>query len=420
MRVLSRVVDSLIKPVAMRALLAWERRESGVAYDPTSAEVRSDPYATYRRLRSTDPVHRMRLVNAWALTRYRDVEAVLRDHRRFGNADRIFVETVPLSLLDIDPPAHTRLRLLVSKAFTPRAVARLDARVQEITAALLDRVSGQERFDLVAALGYPLPVTVIAEMLGVRAGDQDRFEEWSNALALSVDPILGADQVDAVKQATDEAYAYFETIIEERRRAPREDLVSALLAAEEEGDRLSHEEMLAVMLLILVAGNETTRNLIGNGMLALLRNPSQLQRLRDHPDLLDAAVDEMLRYDSPVQLNGRFVREDVEIGGKRFRAGQRVITMIGAANRDPEVFDDPETMDICRPEKSHLSFGRGIHYCLGAALAVLEARTAFAALLDRFSAIRLAEEPRHREGMVLRGVERLWIEVERNPTRSSR
>jgi cytochrome P450 len=191
--------------------------------------------------------------------------------------------------------------------------------------------------------------------------------------------------------------------------------VSALLDAEEEGDRLSHEEMLAVMLLILVAGNETTRNLIGNGMLALLRNPGQLQRLRDHPDLLDAAVDEMLRYDSPVQLNGRYVREDVEIGGKRIRAGQRVLTMIGAANRDPEIFDDPETMDICRRQKSHLSFGRGIHYCLGAALAVLEARTAFAGLLDRFSAIRLADEPRHREGIVLRGVEHLWIEVERAP-----
>ena len=415
MRVLSKVANRLIKPVAMRGLLAWERHESGVAYDPTSAEVRTDPYATYRRLRSTDPVHRMRLIDAWALTRYRDVEAVLRDHRRFGNADRIFVETIPLSLLDIDPPAHTRLRLLVSKAFTPRAVARLSARVQEITAELLERVAGQDRFDLIAALGYPLPVTMIAEMLGVRAGDQDRFEEWSNVLALSVDPILGGDQVEHINQAADDAYAYFETIIEERRRAPQEDLVSALLDAEEEGDRLSHEEMLAVMLLILVAGNETTRNLIGNGMLALLRNPDQLRRLRDHPDLLDAAVDEMLRYDSPVQINGRYVREDVEIGGKRIRAGQRVLTMIGAANRDPEIFDDPETMDICRRQKGHLSFGRGIHYCLGAALAVLEARTAFAGLLDRFSAIRLAEEPRHREGIVLRGVEHLWIEVERAP-----
>jgi hypothetical protein len=236
-------------------------------------------------------------------------------------------------------------------------------------------------------------------------------ENLIKPVALSVDPILGPDQVADVKRAADEAHAYFETIIEERRREPRDDLVSALLAAEEEGDRLSHDELLAVMLLILVAGNETTRNLIGNGMLALLRNPDQLELLRDQPELMDAAVEEMLRLDSPVQLNGRYVREDVEIGGKRIRAGQRVITLIGAANRDPEVFADPDRMDIRRPHNSHLSFGRGIHYCLGAPLAALEVRTAFTALLDRFSEIRLAEEPRHRQGIVLRGVEQLWIEV---------
>ena len=412
MGLISRTVETLVKPLAVRALLAWERRESGVAYDFTSSAVLADPYDTYRRLREIDPVHRLRLVKAWVLTRYEDIEGVLRDHRRFGNAGRILVETVPLSLLEVDPPEHTRLRALVSKAFTPRAVAMLHTRIKEITAGLLDAVAGKDRFDLMAALAYPLPVTVIAEMLGVRARDMDRFEQWSNALALSVDPLLSRDQIRIVKSATEQAYEYFESIIDERRRAPREDLVSGLLAAEEAGDRLSHEELLAVTLLILVAGNETTRNLIGNGMLALLRHPDQLQLLRHDATLLDSAVDELLRYDSPVQLNGRLVREDVEIGGKLIRAGEVVISAIGAANRDPEVFDYPETLDIERQETSHLSFGRGIHYCLGAPLALLEARVAFAALLDRFASIRLADEPRHRQGVVLRGVEHLWIEVE--------
>ena len=412
MHLMAAVVENLIKPTVLRGLLAWERRESGVAYDFISEEAKTDPYPNYRRLRTLDPVHRMRTIDAWALTRYRDVEAVLRDHARFANTDRVFVETISMSLLELDPPAHTRLRLLVSKAFTPRAVARLHGRIQQITDEMLDAVAGMQRFDLVSALGYPLPVTVIAEMLGVRPRDLDLFKGWSNVLALSVNAILTTEEVRAIKRAADEAYAYFETIIDERRRQPRDDLVSALLAAEEEGDRLTREEMLAVMLLILVAGNETTRNLIGNGTLALLRNPGELRRLREDPGLLDSAVEELLRYDSPVQLDDRTVREDVEIGGRSIRAGKRVVAIIGAANRDPEMFDDPDTLDIGRGEKSHLSFGRGIHYCLGAALAVLEARIAFASLLDRFPSIRLAAEPRYRDNVVLRGLDELWIEVE--------
>ena len=407
------MISKLVQPLAVRALLAWERLESGVAYDLTSTRVMADPYETYRRLRTTDPVHRLRLVDAWALTRYRDADAVLRDHKRFGNAGRILVETIPLSLLDMDPPEHTRLRALVGKAFTPKAVAMLRPHIEEITRGLLDAVAGKDQFDLVAALAYPLPVTIIAEMLGVRPRDRDRFEEWSNVIALSVDPLLGRGQIDRIRKAAEEAYAYFETIIDERRRRPREDLVSALLAAEEEGDRLTHEELLAAMLLILVAGNETTRNLIGNGMLALLNHPDQLQLLRDHPNLLEPAIDELLRYDSPVQLNGRSAREDIEIGGKRIRAGDVVIAVIGAANRDPELFENPDVLDIRRRDKSHLSFGRGIHYCLGASLALLEARIAFSALLERYPSIRLAHEPHHRHAVVVRGVQHLWLDVRR-------
>ena len=405
-------VANLVRPIAMQVLLARERLESGVAYNPVSEEVATDPYAVYRRLRDKDPVHRMRLVDAWVLTRYEDADAMLRDHDRFSAEDRRFYDVGLTTMLDIDPPDHTRLRALVSRAFTPRSVSRWHERVQEITDRLLDAVAGQDRFDLIAALGYPLPVTVIAEMLGVPAEDMDRFERWSNDIALVVEPILTRGQVENVRRASEELFTYFETIVEARRRNPRDDLVSALLAAEEEGDKLSREELLSTMLLILIAGNETTRNLIGNGMLALLRHPDQLQRLRDEPGLLEPAVDELLRYDSPVQLDGRVVREDLEMGGKRLRAGQKAIALIGAANRDPEAFENPEALDIGRKGRSHLSFGRGIHYCLGASLAVKEARVAFRGLLDRFPSIRLAAEPDYRDGIVLRGVESLWIEVE--------
>ena len=405
-------VAGLVKPVAMQALLAYERLESGVAYNPVSEEASRDPYAVYRRIRDKDPVHRMRLVDAWVLTRYEDADAMLRDHARFSNEGRRFHDTGLTTLLDIDPPDHTRLRALVARAFTPRSVRSWHERVQAISDRLLDAVAGEDRFDLIAALGYPLPVTVIAEMLGVPADDMDRFEGWSNDIALIVEPILTPAQVERVRRATEELFAYFETIVEARQREPRDDIVSALLAAEEEGDKLSREELLSTMLLMLVAGNETTRNLIGNGMLALLGHPDQLQRLRDGPDLLEPAVDELLRFDSPVQLNGRVLREDLELGGKRQRAGEKVIALLGAANRDPAAFEDPDALDIGRKEKSHLSFGRGIHYCLGASLAILEARIAFRGLLDRFPSIRMAAEPRYRDGFVLRGVESLWIEVE--------
>ena len=405
-------VASLVKPVAMQVLLAYERLESGVTYNPVSDEVARDPYAVYRRLRERDPIHRMRLVDAWVLTRYEDADAVLRDHARFSAEDRRFHDVGLTTMLDIDPPDHTRLRALVSRAFTPRSVRSWHGRVQAISDRLLDAVADQDRFDLIAALGYPLPVTVIAEMLGVPAEDMDRFEGWSNDIALIVEPILTPAQVEGVRRATEELFAYFETIVEARQREPRDDIVSAMLAAEEEGDKLSREELLSTMLLILVAGNETTRNLIGNGMLALLRHADQVQRLRDEPGLLEPAVDELLRYDSPVQLDGRVVRENLELGGKRLRAGEKVIALLGAANRDPAAFENPDALDIARSEKSHLSFGRGIHYCLGASLALLEARIAFRGLLDRFPSIRLAAEPRYRDGIVLRGVESLWIEVE--------
>ncbi len=413
MALIPRTLKRALRPVLSPALLAWERMESGVSYDPTSGSILSDPYETYDRLRTKDPVHRMRLINGWVLTRYEDVDMVLRDHRRFSKDDG--QEDEYRSMLHHDPPDHTRLRSLVSKAFTPRAVRELHPRVRRIVDELLEDLDGKDRFDLIESLAFPLPVTVIAEMLGVPSQDMDRFNVWSNDISLTIEPSLRDDQIRRVERASEELYAYFESIIEQRRGEPQDDMITALLNAEDEGDRLTHEELLGTLVLLLVAGNETTRNLIGNGMRALLKHPDQLRKLRDNPDLLDSAINELLRYDSPVQLDGRLVHNDVEVAGRQIHAGQRILCAIGAANRDPSAFTEPDKLDIERSESSHIAFGRGIHHCLGAPLAMLEARAAFSALLDRFSHIELVSEPVYRKQVVLRGVEKLWVEVERSP-----
>ena len=414
MTTVPRMLRNMLRPAVIRALLAWERLESGISYNPTSAKLKANPYEKYRELRALDPVHRLRLINAWVLTEYQDVDAILRDHKRFSREYGDYK-----SMLNSDPPDHTRLRGLVSKAFTPRSVAELKPRIRQIVDDLLDDVADRDRFDLVESFAYPLPVIVIAEMLGVPSQDMDRFKAWSNDVALTVEPTVNDRQIQRIQRSGGELRDYFDGIIEQRRREPQDDMITALIAAEDEGDRLTHEELLSTLDLLLVAGNETTRNFIGNGMLALLRHPDQLQRLRDDPGLLDSAIDEILRYDSPVQLNGRMAIEDMEIGGKRIRAGQRVIGLLGAANRDPSVFADPDKLDVGRREKSHLSFGRGIHHCLGAPLAILEGRIAFSSLLERFSSIRLLQEPEYRDQVVLRGVKELWIEVQRPPANAA-
>ena len=418
MTISSSTVRKAFRRIARTVLLTWEWVESGVTFDLSSEAVRANPYATYERLRRKDPVHYSRLAGGWVLTRYEDAQAVLLDHHRFSNMQGRSDYGQDASLLDLDPPDHTRLRSLVSKAFTPRTVAEQAARVQQIVDDLLEATGDLERFDLIDVLAFPLPVIVIAEMIGVPTEDLAQFKEWSNAIVLSLEPARSEEQVRRFRRASEELYEYFEGIIAQRREEPKDDLISALLAAEDEGDKLSHLELLATLELLLVAGNETTRNLIGNGMLALLRNPGELERLRQDPALLDTAIDELLRYDSPVQLDGRYLLEDVEIGGKKLRAGEQVVAAVGAANRDPAAFSNPETLDVGRKEKSHISFGRGIHYCLGASLAVLEARIAFATVLKQFSSIRLAAEPEYRPQVVLRGVEALWVEVERAPAPS--
>ena len=408
-----QVARSVLKSAIIPALTAWERVESGVSYNPISAKTRAYPFDKYEELRRKDPVHRLRTISAWVLTQYEDANAVLRDDSRFSRD--YGGKSAYRSMLDSDPPDHTRLRTLVSKAFTPLSVADLAPRIQQIVDDLLDATEGRDRFDLIDAFAYPLPVIVIAEMLGVPSEDIEVFRSWSNDIALSVEPTVNDEQQRRIEESGEKLYDYFEGIIEQRRRNPQDDMITALIAAEDEGDRLTHEELLATLLLLLVAGNETTRNLIGNGTLALVRNPDQLERLRNEPDLIDSAINEMLRYDSPVQLDGRMATEEVEIGGKLIKPGQRAICLLGAANRDPSVFTNPDVFDIGRQEASHIAFGRGIHYCLGAPLAILEGRIAFSSLLNRFSSVTLLSEPEYREQVVLRGVKELWIEVERSP-----
>ncbi|MXY60356.1 MAG: cytochrome P450 [Chloroflexi bacterium] len=410
MNSLGRAFSAVVRPLAMRALLARERIESGVAYNPLSPGLRADPYSVYEELRRKDPVHRMRLQDAWVLTDYADVDMVLRDSQRFGNAGREFGYIPQVSMLDLDPPEHTKIRALVSHGFTPRSVAALEPRIREMVDSLLSKVKGKERFDLIADLAFPLPVIVIAEMLGVPPEDREQFNEWSNTVSLIVDPLLDERQVSQVQQAVDEVFTYFEGVAEERRRDPKDDLVSALVTAEVDGERLERDDLLVNLLLVLVAGNETTRNLIGNGTLALLHNPGELQRLRDDPALVTGAVDELLRFDSPVQLDSRIARESIELRGKQIAPGQRVICLLGAANRDPQAFTDPERLDVSRSAANHLAFGRGIHYCLGSPLARLEGRVAFEALVPRLGNLRLAEEPRYRNQVTLRGLESLWLE----------
>ncbi len=413
MTVGTQLVRRFFEPAAVRTMLAWERLESGVSYHPGAEAAIADPYPIYERMRQKDPVHRMRLIDAWALTRYRDVDRMLRDHATFSSAVLSSVQrkTGLSSMLGTDPPDHSRLRALVSQAFTRRAIEGLRPRIEQVAAELVGAAARRREFDLMAALAYPLPVIVIAEMLGIPPSDLALFEQWSNAIALNVEPMLDDDGVARVQNATGELTEYFEGIIRQRRSDPKGDIISGLLAAEEAGDRLTHEELITTLILLLAAGNETTRNLIGNAMLALLSHPDELQLLRDNPQLMGSAVTEFLRYDAPVQIDGRTATVDVEFGGKRIKAGQAVLGLIGAANRDPDVFDDPDTLDIRRRGAMHLSFGRGIHYCLGAPLAILEGRIALEAVLRTFGTIRLVREPSRRLQTVLRGPRQLWVEV---------
>ncbi len=411
-------LQRLLRPLILNTILIRERYQTGVTYNPLSRRVFTDPYPAYAALRTRDPVHWSRLSGAWVVSRYEDIDAVLRDHRRFSNDFEHRTPSrrrrgqlnpaVDKSMLFVDPPDHTRLRSLVSKAFTPKTIETMELRVRQIMSDLLDQIPDPASFDLMQAIADPLPVIVIAELIGVPPEDRAQFKVWSDQRARTLEPTITARERDIAAEAGKALRDYFLGIISERRAAPRDDLISALVAVEEAGDKLTEDEMMVMLRLLLVAGNETTTNLIGNGMLALLRHPEQLQRLRQQPDLMPAAIEELLRYDSPVQTDIRTALEDLELGGKHIHKGQGVLLLIGSANRDPEVYRDPDRLDFARHAASHIAFGRGIHHCLGAPLARLEGRIAFEMLLERFDDIRLlTDRPPFKDHVVLRGLETL-------------
>jgi len=387
-----------------------------------------DPHALNRRLREEGPVRPVVLprgLQVWIVSRYADVRAALADsrlHKDSRDIDDLFAkhstnserfvgggEALISHMLNSDPPDHERLRRLVNKAFTSRRIELMRPRIEEITSGLIAAIGPKADVDLLDAFAFPLPITVICELLGVPTEDRDDFRNWSNLL------LSGGAQPGEIQQAAIDMATYLSDMITTKRAEPGEDMMSALVAALDDGDRLSNDELIAMAFLLLVAGHETTVNLIANGVLALIDNPEQMAELRADRSLVPGAIEEFLRFESPVKnATLRYTVEPTEIAGVTVPAGEFVVLGLGSANRDPNRYPDPDALDIKRDTSGHMAFGHGIHYCLGAPLARLEAEVAFNHLLDAYEEIELtvpADELRWRTGMIIRGLERFPVRL---------
>ena len=387
----------------------------------TDPDVIADPYPLLRELRETSPVHKTGFSDFWVLTRFEDCRAALRD-QRLGSpepgeeAPSLLASTRQRrpdgtrSLLFLNPPDHTRIRSLVSRAFTPRRVEHMRPAVRAMTEELLDAVAEAGECDLIDKLAFPLPANVISELVGVPVADRDWLRPLVSDLAATLEPNRRPGEAERAEAASIKVNQYLNDLIDRRRAEPADDLLSGLIAASDGEDRLSQPEVAVTVSLIYAAGFETTMNLIGNMVHTLMRHPDQLARLRADRSLVPSAVDEVLRFEPPVQIDGRFVRADTEIGGHLIPQGHGVLTLLGAANRDPAAIDDPDRFDVGRSEVPMLSFGSGIHYCLGAALARLEGQVVLEALLDRFSTwTALHDNPPWKDRLTLRGLASLPV-----------
>jgi hypothetical protein len=392
-------------------------------FNPLSPDFIRDPYPHYERLRTTDPMH-VTALGSFVASRHAEASLVLRD-KRFGKdyvertirrygpdiMEQPVFRSMSHWMLQQDPPDHTRLRGLVVKAFTARRVEDMRPRIQQIVDQTLDAIAGQGHMDLIEDFAFRLPVTIICDMLGIPEDHREVFYKSSRDGGRLLDPVqLTPAEIEKGNAGNAMAQMYFQQLFELRRRNPGDDLVTQLVQAEEDGSKLSNEELTANIILLFGAGHETTVNLIGNGLLALHRNPDQLALLKSNPALITNAIEEFLRYDSSVQMSGRVALEDVEVGGKKIPKGESVLCLLGSANRDPAVYPDrPDRLDIIRPNVRPLSFGGGIHFCLGAQLARIEAEIAISTLLRRLPELRLdnAEDPEWRPTFVLRGLKAL-------------
>ncbi len=391
-------------------------------YHLLDPEVLANPYPLYHRLRAEDPIHWDPFLHAWVVTRYADVVHVLYHFsaRRTPTPEQLsamglaalnpIAQVMVRQMLFLDPPDHTRLRALASAAFTPRRVERLRSHIQEIMNGLLDALVSRGQMDLIADFASPAPAIVTAEMLGVPVEDHEQLKEWSADFA----EMLGnfqhnPDRFPKVLRSVEEMCSYFRSAMQEQRLHPREGLVSAMMEAEVDGAKLTEDEIIANLIVTMVGGQETTTNLIGNGLLTLLRNPAEMERLRADSSLIPSAVEELLRYESPSQHTARLAPSDIEMGGKKIRERQAVIAVMGAANRDPERFPDPDRLDIARQDNRHLAFGWAAHFCFGAALARLEGQIAFEAILGRLPNLTLDPTPPlvWRDNLGLRGLNAL-------------
>ena len=398
-----------------------------VTYNPFEPGFTDNPYPQYAAMRATDPVH-LTPLDFWVLFNYEDVARFLKDptlsvedaNARPTAFDQMILDAVgdraergSHSMLNLDPPDHTRLRKLVTKAFTPRVVENLRPRVKVLVDEMLDKAAAQGDMDLIADFAFPLPFVVISEMLGVPAVDGDKLRAWSGMIVRSLEPIVDTDLAIRIADASDHMFEYVGDMIEKKRKEPGDDLLSALIAAEEQGDVLTDNELQEQVLLLYVAGHETTVNLIGNGVLALLNNRDQLEKLRADASLMPNAVEELLRYDSPVQMSRRITLKDVEVRGKKIEQGSFCGVVLASANRDRARWgQDADAIDVTRAEASHhLSFGGGAHYCLGASLARVEGQVAIGSLIERFPKIEQASDPVWNGRINLRGLETLTLSL---------